>query len=78
LGVKASDDLEADTMDYKEFFLKYWEKEAPATRKVIERIPQAKCDYKSDPKARTAREIAWVMVMEEIVLGDGLDQGVFD
>ena len=65
-------------MDYKAFFLKYWEKESAATRKVIERIPQATCDYKADPKARTAREIAWVMVVEEIVLGDGLDKGVFN
>ena len=65
-------------MDYKTFFLKYWDKEAAATRKVIERIPNDRADYKADPKARSAREIAWVMVLEEIVLGDGLDKGVFD
>jgi uncharacterized damage-inducible protein DinB len=65
-------------VDYKSFFLKYWDKEAPATRKVLERIPDARADYKADPKARSAREIAWVMVLEEIVLGDGLDKGVFD
>lgn len=64
-------------MDYKAFFLKYWDKEATATRKVIERIPQAKSDYRADPKARTARQIAWLMVVEEIVLGDGMEQGVF-
>jgi uncharacterized damage-inducible protein DinB len=65
-------------VDYKTFFLKYWDKEAPATRKVIERVPQAASDYKADPKARTAREIAWLMVVTEIVLGDGLEKGVFD
>lgn len=65
-------------MDYKTFFLKYWNKEAPATRKVIERIPEARADYRADPKARTAKEIAWLLIVEEIALGDGLDKGVFD
>ena len=64
-------------MDLKAFFLKYWDKEAAATRKVIERIPQGTCDYKADPKARTARQLAWLMVVEEIVLGDGMDKAVF-
>jgi uncharacterized damage-inducible protein DinB len=64
-------------VDYKAFFLKYWDKEAPATRKVIERIPQATSDYRADPKARTAREIAWLMVVEEIVLGDGMEKRAF-
>jgi hypothetical protein len=31
-------------MDHKAFFLKFWEKEAPATRKVISRIPQERSD----------------------------------
>jgi uncharacterized damage-inducible protein DinB len=65
-------------MDYKDFFIKYWEKEAPATRKVISRIPQDRCEYRADPKARTAREIAWLIVREEAALADGLEKGVFD
>lgn len=62
-------------MDEKALFLKFWEKEAPATRKVIERIPQERSDYRADPKARNAREIAWLMVREEILLGQGLENG---
>ena len=62
-------------MDQKALFLKYWDKEAAATRKVIERIPQERSDYRADPKARSAREIAWLIVREEIVLGDGLANG---
>ena len=65
-------------MDEKALFLKFWEKEAPAMRKVISRIPQEKSDYRADPKARTAREIAWLLVREEIVLGDGLEKGVLE
>jgi uncharacterized damage-inducible protein DinB len=65
-------------MDHKEFFLNTWNAEAPATRKVIERIPQDRSDYRADPKARNAREIAWLMVHEEIVLAEGLEKGVLE
>lgn len=65
-------------MDQKDLFLKLWDKEAAATRKVIERIPQERSDYRADPKARTAREIAWLLVREETVLGDGLEKGAIN
>lgn len=64
-------------MDYKEFFIRYWEKEAPATRKVIGRIPEDRSDYRADPKARSAREIAWLITQEEAALVDGLEQAAF-
>ncbi len=62
-------------MDQKEFFLRYWEREAPATRKVIGRIPENRSDYRADPKARSAREIAWLIVREEAELVNGLEKG---
>jgi uncharacterized damage-inducible protein DinB len=65
-------------MDEKALFLKFWDKEAAATRKVISRIPQDRSDYRADPKARNARDIAWLIVREEIVLGEGLDKGVLE
>jgi uncharacterized damage-inducible protein DinB len=65
-------------MDEKALFLKIWEKEAPATRKVIARIPQERSDYRPDPKARNAREIAWLLVREEILLVDGLEKGALE
>jgi uncharacterized damage-inducible protein DinB len=61
-------------MDQKALFMKFWEKEAAATREVIARIPE-RSDYRPDPKSRTAREIAWLIVREEIVLCEGLDCG---
>lgn len=64
-------------MDEKTLFLKFWEKEAPATRKVISRIPEGS-DYRPDPKSRTAREIAWLIVREEIVLTGGLEKGALE
>ncbi len=67
-----------DDMDEKALFLKFWKKEAPATRKVLSRIPQEQSDYRADPKARNAREIAWLIVREEIALIDGLEKGVLE
>jgi hypothetical protein len=58
-------------------FLKYWEKEGAATRKVLSRIPEGS-DYRPDPKSRPAREIAWLIVREEITVGDGLRKGQMD
>jgi uncharacterized damage-inducible protein DinB len=62
-------------MDHRDFFMKFWNREATATRKVIQRIPEGS-DYKPDPKSRTAREIAWLIVREEVVLGDGFAKSV--
>src|SRR6516164_3673678 len=61
-------------MDEKDLFVKYCEKEAPATRNVLARIPEGS-SYRPDPKSRTAREIAWLIVREEIVLIEGLEKG---
>lgn len=65
-------------MDEKALLLKFWKREAPATRKVISRIPEERSDYRADPKARTAREIAWLIVREQAVLAEGLDKGVLE
>lgn len=64
-------------MDQKTQFLKYWDKEAAATRKVLERIPEGST-YRPDPKSRTAREIAWLIVREEVALADGLEKGALE
>jgi uncharacterized damage-inducible protein DinB len=61
-------------MDQKALFIKFWEKEAPAMRKVIERIPEGS-EYRPEPKSRMARDIAWLIVHEEIALVEGLESG---
>lgn len=65
-------------MDEKELFLKFWDREAPATRKVISRIPEGTSDYKPEPKSRNAREIAWLIVLEERLLTEGLEKGTIE
>ena len=47
-------------MDEKSLFLKLWDKEAVATRKVLSRIPE-NSSYRPDPKSRIARDIAWLI-----------------
>ncbi len=65
-------------MDQKSLFLQFWRHEAVATRKVISRIPQEMSDYRPHPRSRTAREIAWLFVVEERLLVEGLERGVID
>jgi uncharacterized damage-inducible protein DinB len=64
----------APASDARDTLLRLWAKEAPTTRKVLERIPEGS-DYRPDPKSRTAREIAWLIVREEIALVEGLERG---
>lgn len=64
-------------MDEKSRFLKFWLKEGETTRKVISRVPEGST-YRPDPKSRTAREIAWLVAREEIVLAGGLAKGVLE
>jgi uncharacterized damage-inducible protein DinB len=58
-------------------FLSCWEKELPAMRNVISRIPEGS-DYRPDPKSRTAREIAWLIVREQQALVEGFESGVME
>jgi hypothetical protein len=64
-------------MDEKTHFMKFWDKEAAATRKVLSRIPEGS-QYRPDPKSRTACEIAWLIVREEIALAEGLERGAIE
>ena len=64
-------------MDQKALFIGFWEKEAAATRQVIARIPDGS-EYRPDPKSRTAREIAWLITHEQVMLLDGLERGTLE
>lgn len=65
-------------MKQKNLFLQFWKHEANATRKVIERIPESQSDYRPHPQSRTARELAWLIVLEEKILVEGLENGEID
>jgi len=64
----------APSYEVRDLFLRLWAKELATTRKVLERIPDGST-YRPDPKSRTAIEIAWLIVREQIALVDGLERG---
>jgi uncharacterized damage-inducible protein DinB len=49
--------------------------ELPAFVNVLKAVPQDRLDYRPDPKARTAQELAWVLAQEEAALISLLDTG---
>jgi uncharacterized damage-inducible protein DinB len=54
------------------------EKEHQTTRCVIEAIPVNGCDYKPEPVAKTALELAWHIVAAEHRFYSGVVAGAFD
>src|ERR1035438_9580115 len=46
--------------------------EAEITKKVIAAVPDAKSDYRPDPNARTAKELAWHLANTDIQFLDGI------
>lgn len=61
-------------MDEQSLFTKFWTRESQTTSKVISRIPEDS-DYRPDPKSRTAKEIAWQIVCEELMIIEALESG---
>jgi uncharacterized damage-inducible protein DinB len=48
----------------KQTFLEEYEKEHATTMRVLDAFPDDKWDLRPHPKCKTARELAWVFVME--------------
>ncbi|MFN8093144.1 MAG: DinB family protein [Vicinamibacteria bacterium] len=49
--------------------------ELPKFVKVLKAMPQDRLDYRPDPKARTAAELAWTLAEEEAALASLLETG---
>jgi len=49
-----------------------FKREAECTKKVIAAVPDAKSDYRPDPNARTAKELAWHIANTDIQFLDGI------
>ncbi len=48
------------------------QREAEITQKVIAAVPDAKADYRPDPNARTAKELAWHLANTDVQFLDGI------
>lgn len=65
-------------MDQKQLFIGFWKHEALGTRKVISRVPEGEAGYRPHEKSRSAKELAWLIVLEEKLLIEGLESGTID
>ena len=63
---------------FLQFFLGVIDNEFPATRKTIAAIPEKNNEWRPDPKARTAPELAWHAVTAERWFVDAIVNGAFD
>src|SRR5271167_632820 len=53
--------------------LLYWAaRELETTKKVLSAIPDAKLDYRPDPNARTAGDLAWHLVSMDVHFLNGI------
>ena len=59
-------------LGYRAMMLDGIAREAESTKKVIAAIPDAKSDYRPDPNARTAKELAWHIANTDIQFLDGI------
>jgi len=60
------------------FFLQNMENEHETTKRVIAAVPQDNCEYKPDPKSKTARELAFHIAGADIFFIDAVINGQFD
>lgn len=51
---------------YREMILSTLASEMRTTKKIIAAIPEGRRDYKPDPKARSAYELAWHIVFDDV------------
>ena len=59
-------------LTYRAIMLDGVAREAECTKKVIAAIPDDKSDYKPDPQARSAKELAWHLANSDIQFLDGI------
>ena len=59
-------------LGYRAAMLASFKNEAEITKKVIAAIPDAKSDYRPDPQARTAKELAWHIANTDVQFLDGI------
>src|SRR5262245_15020103 len=61
--------------DIKQQFLDAYEKEHKITMRVLNAYPREHSELRPHVKLRTARELAWVFVMERALAGVALTKG---
>ncbi|HKS71822.1 MAG TPA: DinB family protein, partial [Terriglobales bacterium] len=62
---------------YREIMLDGLNRERETTKKVLAAIPDGKSDYRPDPNARTAWELAWHLANTDVQFLDAIADGKF-
>ncbi len=62
---------------YREIMCEGLLNESEITKKVLAAVPDAKRDYRPDPKARTAWELAWHIASEDVQFLEQIAEGKF-
>jgi len=62
---------------YRDLMLHGLQQEMQTTKRVIAAIPDARRDYRPDPKARTAWDLAWHLVTVEVQFLEEIAEGKF-
>lgn len=64
-------------LGYREMMLQGLANEVQTTKKVLSAIPEGKKDFRPDPNARTAWELAWHLANTDVQFLDGIADGQF-
>jgi uncharacterized damage-inducible protein DinB len=64
-------------LGYREMMLQGIANEVQTTKKVLSAIPENKKEYRPDPNARTAWELAWHLANSDVQFLDGIADGKF-
>ncbi|MBV9087568.1 MAG: DinB family protein [Acidobacteriaceae bacterium] len=59
---------------YRDILLYSIENELPHTKRVIESVPDAKRDYRPDPKARSAGDLAWHLASDDVIFLEAISE----
>ncbi len=62
---------------YRDMMLQSLLNEMQTTKKVIAAVPDGKLDYRPDPKARTAGELAWHIASVDVQFLEEIAEGAF-
>jgi uncharacterized damage-inducible protein DinB len=62
---------------FRDYMLKTMAQEKETSKRVFAAIPDARSDYRPDPKSRSAWELAWHVALEDVVLLEQLSERKF-
>lgn len=64
------------TMTEKDTFLQTFEREYQTTLKVLKAYPSERADLKPSPKSKNAQDLAWMLVLNQMVVIPTLDNAL--